>query len=122
MPRSSFDYSLHATGNSTQPSPLERRNSSGESLGQIDPGYQDMSQTFYPTHFSTPPVSPPYTPSPAIAELPVISRPQTPLDIHAESPHHRARNMRNEENPGQMLEEFRNALRMEMESNIRTST
>ena len=28
--------------------------------------------------------------------------------------------MRNEENPGQMLEEFRNTLRLEMESSIRT--
>ena len=120
LPRSSFDYSLHPTANGTAPSSTERPNSAGESRWQLDPVSQDVLGTLSPTYLTTPPASPPYTPTPAIAELPVVSRPQTPPDFHPESSHHRGRSSRSEENPGQMLEEFRNALRMEMGSTIRT--
>ncbi|KAF8518444.1 hypothetical protein JB92DRAFT_2828728 [Gautieria morchelliformis] len=117
--RASFDCSLHPTANGAPPSSPERRNSSSESRWQVHPIAQDIPQTLSPTYLTTPPVSPPYTPTSAILELPVVSRPETPSEFRPERSHHRGRSSRSEENPGQMLEEFRNALRMEIENTIR---
>ncbi|KAF8581093.1 hypothetical protein K439DRAFT_1393126 [Ramaria rubella] len=115
-PHSSFDASsLHPTYNMTHPSRHQRRNSADEFRWQSDSVSHGVPATLSPEGF-TPPNSPPYTPTAATSELPVISRPSTPTFSLSENSHshRRPRSMRIEENPGQMLEEFRNVLRMEI--------
>lgn len=113
--RSSFDPPsphLDVNGVTTLRSP--RHNSVDQYGWQRNPVDQDTAATLsdYPP---TPPASPlPRTP---VFDESAISRPQTPTHSRPGSStrqHYPRRSPRAEEDPGQMLAEFRNALKVEM--------
>ncbi|KAF8520275.1 hypothetical protein BU17DRAFT_89281 [Hysterangium stoloniferum] len=107
-----FDQSSLMPPSHSTPSNL-RPNSTERYQWQHNSPIEQLTQTISPDQFATPPVSPPYTPLQNVSELPAISRPVTPVGNPGERSHRSSRSFRGD-HPGQMLEDFRNALRMEI--------